>query len=726
MLISLKQLNKFLPNIKLDTTVEKAINNLGYEVESIKPFTKAKGIKFAKVLDVYKNPNSQTLNVVKLLTNTGEITIQTVAQNAKKGYFTVAFVEGAQLGDITFAAKKMGGIVSQGMLSGFPELGFDITKLPYSEDDLVMIKGGKFNLDTDPIEYFELDDYIIDITTPSNRADINSYYVLALELAAYYNTEFKWFNWNRKLDADFRSKIKVNKNEANALAFLEVKVKNNETKLEDQLFLAKHNIEAKGIWAIDITNVNLLLTGAPTHAYDSNKIGHNITCEYYSGKVEILGKKEVVLNNALVIKDENSPISLASVMGLEATSVNKKSNEIAFEIGSFDNKAVRLTAKQIKLDSNSSIQGSRGINKEMVRMGMKYLVYKAHDDKQRISQFINLPKASKQVNIIQNRHKLATYANMDVKELNQFSSVETQLRQIGFSIDKNRIVAPAYRSDIANYEDIIEEYFRFYGYDNFKPVAPILTNPTVLKTKNIKNNLKAMGYQEIRTFSLISKEKNIFNPFDFEENIELDTFVSLEREVVRNSLIASLLEVAEYNIKRKMNKFSFFESGMINLNQYVYGLMSNAKSFDEMKANIANILNTDNLSFVPFKDNKFIHPNVSAKIYQNNNFIGWIGKINPAYDKTGVIIAEFKALEKEASKTLFKEYINEPLKNIDLTFALDPHVSIKDKIDEIKQVANVFSIEWLDEFEKENKNNVTLRITAEAEEINNLNNKYNK
>ncbi|MGV2393796.1 UNVERIFIED_CONTAM: hypothetical protein O8I53_13105 [Campylobacter lari] len=190
MIISLKELNKFMPKIKLTKEIEKDINNLGYEVESINRFSDVEGIKFVKIIDVKKNENSKNLNVVTLETNEGIKTIQTVAKNAKKGYFTVAFVVGAKKGNITFNSKVMAGVESQGMLSGYSELGFNPDLLPYDPDDLIMLNNKDITLDTDPIQYFELDDYIIDITTPANRPDANSYYVLARELAAYYKTEF--------------------------------------------------------------------------------------------------------------------------------------------------------------------------------------------------------------------------------------------------------------------------------------------------------------------------------------------------------------------------------------------------------------------------------------------------------------------------------------------------------------------------------------------------------
>ncbi|UWV82816.1 phenylalanine--tRNA ligase beta subunit-related protein [Mycoplasmopsis cynos] len=62
------------------------------------------------------------------------------------------------------------------------------------------------------------------------------------------------------------------------------------------------------------------------------------------------------MNNVLAIKDDYKVISLASVMGLEATKSTSESNRFLFEIGVFDPKMVRRGAKEIKFNTNSASQ----------------------------------------------------------------------------------------------------------------------------------------------------------------------------------------------------------------------------------------------------------------------------------------------------------------------------------------------------------------------------------
>lgn len=725
MIISLKELNKFIPNIKLDTSVEKAINDLGYEVEEMHPFSDVKSVQFGKIIDVVKNPNSKNLLIVTLETKKGKVVIQTTAQNPQKGYMTIFFPIGAKKGDITFGAKEMAGVVSNGMMAGYNELGYDASKLPYDSDGIILLNPKEFNINDDPMEVFNLDDYIIDVTTPANRGDSNSYYVLAREIAAYYHSPFKWFDLSKTYKTNFKSKIRVNKKEARALSFIETQSLNNHADVMDVLFLAKHGVEAKDNWAINLTNLTLILTGAPAHVYDRNKIQNQISCIDYSGKATILGNKEVEVKNVLAIADNSGIISLASVMGLMNSSVDDKSQNFVFEIGSFDPKKVRHAAKEIKIESASSIQGGKNVNNEMVRNAMKYLEYRIHKDKQLASQIVNLPVSHKGVSVLQNRRKLATYANCELKDLKKFKDVEETLKTIGFKIDKNRLIAPNYRNDIEKYEDIIEEYFRFYGYDNFKPIAPNLLPFKVDKRNISKNLLAAMGYKEIRTFTLVAHDKNDLNPFDFKNTIKLATFVSKEREVIRNSIIPSMLEAIEYNLKRKISNLSFFEYGMINNNEYVYGLVSNVKNFNEIKQDIINFLKLDNLEFIPFKDNQNIHPNVSAKIMYQNKMIGWIGKTHPSFNDLPVYVAEFKNVNE--NKTIeFESYDANPLKTIDLTFEINKQDYIGKQVKAIKEIANVYEIIQVDEYHHDDKRNVTLRISADSANIEKINNKFNK
>ncbi|MBW0595857.1 phenylalanine--tRNA ligase subunit beta [Mycoplasma anatis] len=723
MLISLNKLKELLPEINLDPSITKVINSLGFEVESIEKFADIEGLKFGIIQDLYINPNDKRLTVATVKHKDGISTIQTTDTILKVDDLVVFFPVGSRKNDLIFTEKEIKGIKSEGMFAALSELNYKHDLVDKNGDHILVLPKNFATLNDDPIKKLGLDDYIIDISTTANRNDANSYFTLANEISAYYDKEFN-FNFIDTKDS-FDSKIIVNKNLAHELTFFEVKNTNDiQSDLETRLFLAKHDIDANLGFFVNLTNLTLLFTGATCHVYDRDKIGNNISCDLFTGKTQILGNKDVEVKDVLAIYDENGEISLASVMGLEKTKVTQNSVNLAFEIGVFNPSQVRHSAKEIKMQSNSSNQASRVITPEILVRAVSFL--RKNLAQFELSNIINLPLNLTKKEIKMDYEKLALYAGVTVKEVkDKFNNTFSKLSKLGFKFVDDLVIVPNYRYDIEFFEDIIEEIFRFYSYNNFNPIQPNI-KPLLTKTRdNLKNLIQSNGYQEVRTFSLVSKAKNFINPFNFSSNVSLLTFVSKEREQIRNSISVSLQEVIEYNQKRKIDLLNIFEIGMINDNKFVCGFASTIKTFFELKQDIINIFKLNDVEFIPFKDNEMIHPNVSAKILSNNELIGWIGKIHPKVDNTNAFYAEIM-LDNVSQKIKFTDINYEPLKTIDLTFTLEKYENITNKINEIKNIAKIFDVVQIDEYHKENTKNVTLRIYANEQEIELINNKYNK
>ncbi|WP_027121557.1 phenylalanine--tRNA ligase subunit beta [Mycoplasma leonicaptivi] len=720
MILSLKHLNKYLPKIKLDSKeVEIALNELGFEVEQSKPFSDVKGLIFAKVLKVYPNPNSDRLDVVELQTKDGQIIIQTTNRILKENNLIICFAVGSSKDGQIFKEIKLKGLPSQGMMASWSEIGYNWEYLT-DKDEILVLPNDFASLEDDPMDLLNVNDTIIEISTTANRNDANSYYYIAKELSAYFKTDFK--DGLSEIKPHFESDFYVDtikSSNVESLSFTQIKGKFS-TSIYHKTLLAKHDINSKFDWAVNLTNLALIETGAPAHVYDASKLSKNMSANEIKDKITILGNKEIEVENVLAITSNNKPVSLACVMGLENSKADTDTQDYLFEIGIFNPKSVRYGAKAIKLNSNSSSQGSRIISNEVAELGMKYIRNYAKNCQ--ISQVINPVKNKDKKKIIFDTQKLSKYSGQNNVDI--FNTAIKQLESIGFEFKKDCVLVPNYRYDVNLFEDVIEEIFRFYSYSNFKPQK---INSTTLKTqrRNInKNVLKYMGYTEVRTYSLVSKDKNKFNPFNFEKEINLMTFVSKERETIRNSIIISLQEIVDYNFKRKINTINIFEHGMINQEKFVYGFASTTKSFNELKQDIINFAKMD-LNFVKFDDNEMIHPNESAKIMFNNEMIGWIGKLHPKYDDYNVLYAELEL--KDISRSFKYQPVDfSPLKTIDLTFTLKNNEYIGETISKIKAVSNdIFEIKQIDDYKFNDSHNVTIRITAKEDVIELINKKFN-
>ncbi|MHA3839550.1 phenylalanine--tRNA ligase subunit beta [Mycoplasma sp. HF14] len=739
MLISLNRLNKMFPKMTLTAEqVEKTLNSIGFEVEEVKKFSNVKGLLFCEVLSVKQNPNSDRLDIVEVKTKQGNYTIQTNNRILKPGDLTICFPVGASKGDMTFGEVELKGYLSQGMFGAWSEIGYDWTLLAH-KDQIVTFDPSFATIEDDPIAKLGLDDFMIEISITANRNDANSYYVIAKELAAYYNTEVKEINYsNNEAGLPLSYEIEFNSENKAIQDVIYLKTNNDlHCSLEDKLLLAKHGFDTKVANAYNLANLTLILTGVPVQVYDysslpsSEDLGKNLSLKKYSGKVTLQCEKEVEVKDVLTVFASNKPVALAGVCVLDKYQAKEDSTEVVFEFGPFDPSEVRRTLREIKTSNPAAAQASRPITKASVLFAVKYFVSEILLKDQNHKNAKDLYGIEEKV-IPYDENKLFIYGgNLKPEKLNK---AYESLVSLGFSFSKDNdlIYVPAYRYDVNVMEDVIEEVLRFYSYDGIKeevlPSVPLKT----MKFNPIPGNFVAQGYNEVRTFTLVSQEKAQFNPFNFATNQTLLTYVSKEREVVRNSIVTSLAGVVEYNLKRKMTDLNIFEKGMINNNVMVYGVASTTKTFRQMQMDLINITGKE-LKFVPLADNEMIHPNVSAEIIYQDKMVGWIGKIHPKYDVTnGALYAEIlvDVFGNNNKEIKFNAVNLEPLKTLDITFELDENDYVSTALDFVNQIPNaeaeLKSIKVIDQFKKDNKVNTTVRFLGSDEIITLIDAKFNK
>lgn len=172
-------------NLSLEEVVD-IFNNLGYEVERSERFSEVEGVRFGLIEEVSPNPNSDHITICRVRHSEGSLTIQTAAKNVYKGAYVVLFPPGSRSGERVFEAKELRGVISEGMLASYPELGFRGELLPSELREGVLCLPPQ-DLTLSPVEVFGLDDYLITISVLANRPEANSLTLLLAEIAAYLN-----------------------------------------------------------------------------------------------------------------------------------------------------------------------------------------------------------------------------------------------------------------------------------------------------------------------------------------------------------------------------------------------------------------------------------------------------------------------------------------------------------------------------------------------------------
>lgn len=683
----LRQLANLNQNISTDQIID-AINCIGFEVESINKFNKNEKIKFGQVLSVEKNPNSDKLTICNIKFNDKNRTIQTTAKNVKTGDFLIACVPGSKINGIEIKEKEMANIISEGMLMSFSELGFNSSLLTKKINEGILIIDPIDDLNLDPIKYFDLEDNIIEVSILSNRSDALSYQIFAQELAAYFQTKVD-NELIKENKSNLNSSIKIETNDENKLNGIEV-TNESEFKLSipDLMLLLKSNIKLDDNELINFSNLTMINTGVSLRVFDSEKIGNKISI-----KLE---------NQLTYLNDGKDNISLLGVEENKDCIANNNSKKIFFEFSQINQKTIRNNSKISKKVTNSSINNSRIISSGLILITKNFIsnYFKNH------SNLLNSVD-TELIEINFDKKYLNNYAGFEITENSKYKNAIKSLEILNFQFKENKVLIPNTRHDIKNMQNIVEEIFRFYGLNNFEP-KQIPLKPTIYsEIETIEKNISALGYTQAWTYTLINKEKNEFNPFNFNETKNLKTFVSEEYNSIRNSIAIPLLNVFEYNKKRKMENASFFDTGMINDRNSII-IASNQKTYSQIKNDIEKIAKQK--FEIRRLDNSFLHPNYNAGLFLGQMMVGWIGKFNPFKYDSDVIFAEIlkDCIYKGHNK--FLEFDSNQLKERDITLEIEKDYENEIYLKKIKGIDGIFSIKLISTFKKDKINKITYKI----------------
>ena len=460
---------------------------------------------------------------------------------------------------------------------------------------------------------------------------------------------------------------------------------------------------------VDISNYVMLEFGQPLHFFDKNRLGNHILVRDAKDKEEVItldGKRRILSSNDIVITDGNRPVCIAGVMGGENTEVEQDTTDILIEAAIFDPVSIRYTAANLDLRSEASIRYGKGLSYEYTEMALKracHLLEKYAD--------ATILSGCIRHDVIDKTPKVVEFVPEDVNKLLGITitvdDMKVELKRLGFDyklVDNKFIVTiPNRRLDIdSNVNDIAEEIVRLYGYQNLVstiPKVPIKRGEYVGDVKYrklVSKRLRTLGLNETKTYTLVSPEMaKIFRYRDV-ENKTLPNPMSVDKSVVRTTLIPSLLNVYEYNKKRKVKDISLYEiaktydkdyneasliAGLCSGNYLSNGWTKPVKyDFYIVKGIVENVL-----EYMGFK-NRYsfevstctsLHPGISADIFLDRKKIGIIGRVHPNICKDEVYVFEMSlnALMSKIKPLKYKPSPKYPGISKDMAFILDKNTT---------------------------------------------------
>ena len=275
---------------------------------------------------------------------------------------------------------------------------------------------------------------------------------------------------------------------------------------------------------------------------------------------------------------------------------------------------------------------------------------------------------------------------------------------------------PKRRLDIdPNVNDIAEEIGRLYGYNNLVsslPSIPVRRGEyigDVKYRKIVSKRLRSLGLTEVKTYTLVSPEMASKFVYEDKTSVVLPNPMSIDKSVVRKSLIPSLYNVYEYNKSHGVKDISIYEIAKTYDDKYnetskVCGLMTGDYVFSDWKGNkeidfyvvkgiVENLL--DYMGYekrYSFERSNCtdLHPGVQAYITLDNKKIGIIGKVHPNITKKDIFVFELdlNSIFGKTNKLKYKEAFKYPSIEKDMAYILDRNIDVSEVIKTITKTAN--------------------------------------
>lgn len=677
-----------------------------------------------EVIECINHPDSDHLHVCQVKISKSEVfQIVCGAPNVRCGLKVIVALPGAILpGDFEIKKSKIRGVESNGMICALFELGLE-EKTEEAYNRGIEELDNDALVGEDPIKYLGLDDTLYELDIHKHRNNDCYYHIgFAYEIAAILNRKviLPEDNYNEVSDSvsnHFSLKVETEK-----CPYYSAKMV-TDVKIGESPDFIKRRLIAAGMRPInnvvDISNYVMLEYGQPLHFFDKDKLGsHVLVRDAFEGEeiTTLDGKDRVLRSSDIVITDGKKTVCIAGVMGGLNTDVDDNTKNILIESAIFDATSIRYTASKLDLKSEASIRYGKGLSYEYTERALKracYLLEKYADAKVLSGTVLH--------DVVDKSEKKVEFYPADVDKILGITiseeDMKVELGRLDFPYElkdgKFIVSIPSRRLDIdPNVNDIAEEIGRLYGYHNLVstlPRVPIRRGQyvgDVKYRKMISKRLRGLGLNEVKTYTLVSPEMASKFNYEKRESAILPNPMSLDKSIVRTSIIPSLLNVYQYNKARRVSDVLIYEisktydknyvedskiSGLLIGNYLGNSWSSPVKvDFYLVKGIVEDILdymglkNRYTFEAATITD---LHPGISANIVLDREVIGVIGKVHPMVSKDNIYVFEMSMnkLIKNIKPLKYKEAPKYPGMEKDMAFIVEKNVTAAEVIATIKK-----------------------------------------
>ncbi len=497
------------------------------------------------------------------------------APNVAVGMKVPVALIGAKLsGGMRIEKVTIRGVESSGMICSEAELGIS------NDHSGIMVLDPGARIGAPLVEHLEYDDYILGLELTPNRGDAMSAIGIARDLAALAGVrvkrpEISLKESSERTDSQIRVRIEdpIGCPRYAARVIRNVKVGTSPWWLQKKLITAGIRPISN---VVDITNLIMLESGNPLHAFDLERFGSSevvVRRARQGEKLVTLDEKEHALSaGILLITNGKVGVAAAGIMGGVDSGISQATKTILLEAAFFDPMTIRRGRREMGVITESSSRFERGVDPN----GIPYALDRAAcllqdacggEAPSGIAESYPGRKTPITVTMRPGRCNRIIGSSIPTEKMRSiFGSLE-------FSVsgdDPLEVTVPTFRSDISSEIDLIEEVVRITGFEaipdavgNVGPLYTPIHRRDQVEAK-IRRILTGVGFDEIKGHGFSdSRTARVLNPGL--PQVQITNPVSDELDIMRNSLIQSALTVAGHNIAHRNIDLRLFEIGRIYL-----------------------------------------------------------------------------------------------------------------------------------------------------------------
>ncbi|HEX5326540.1 MAG TPA: phenylalanine--tRNA ligase subunit beta, partial [Acetobacteraceae bacterium] len=439
-----------------------ALTRIGLELDAIEDRGAALApFRIARVLEAAPHPNADRLRVCTVDAGAGLVTVVCGAPNARTGMTAVfaapgSFIPGTSS---TLKADRIRGVTSAGMLLSAREMGL-------SDDHAgIMDLPADAPVGASYVAWAGLDDPLFDVAVTPNRGDCFGVRGIARDLAAAGIGTLK--PWAAEPVAPaFEGDLHWHIEWPEACPWILGRSIRNLRNQPSPRWLADRLI-AIGLRPInalvDVTNFFTFDLGRPLHVFDVTKVAGDTLTLRRGGSESfraLNGKDYVLTPEDCAIVDAAGVLSMAGVIGGEATGCDETTSGVFIECALFDPVRVALTGRRHQVVSDARQRFERGIDPAImpgaVEAATRMIMELCGGEPGQVVSAGRAPDWRRSATL--RFARLAQFGGADVPPDEAVSALE----RLGFAVERRdaahvTVAVPSWRNDVAARGDALEQ-----------------------------------------------------------------------------------------------------------------------------------------------------------------------------------------------------------------------------------------------------------------------------